>query len=95
MPGLPGGAPGRESYNPICDTACTIVDNAGQEREVRREAFNTLLLKGFKELHLCPALIQIQPVTRLAYPGFAHRAHVPIAGLRRVAVGCRTDARFV
>jgi hypothetical protein len=42
--GLPGGAPGRESYNPICDTACTIVDNAGQERDIRREAFNTLLV---------------------------------------------------
>ena len=44
VPGLPGGAPGRESYNPICDTACTILDNAGQEREVRREAFNTYLV---------------------------------------------------
>jgi len=44
VPGLPGGAPGRESYNPICDTACTILDNAGQPREVRREAFNTLLV---------------------------------------------------
>lgn len=44
VPGLPGGAPGRESYNPICDTACTIVDNAGQERDIRREAFNTLLV---------------------------------------------------
>ena len=44
VPGLPGGAPGRESYNPICDTACTILDNAGQAREVRREAFNTLLV---------------------------------------------------
>ena len=44
VPGLPGGAPGRESYNPICDTACTILDNAGQERDVRREAFNTLLV---------------------------------------------------
>lgn len=44
VPGLPGGAPGRESYNPICDTACTIVDNAGREREVRREAFNTYLV---------------------------------------------------
>ena len=43
-PGLPGGAPGRESYNPICDTACTILDNAGQERDVRREAFNTMLV---------------------------------------------------
>ena len=44
VPGLPGGAPGRESYNPICDTACTILDNAGQAREVRREAFKTMLV---------------------------------------------------
>ncbi len=44
VPGLPRGAPGRESYNPICDTACTILDNAGQEHEVRREAFNTMLV---------------------------------------------------
>lgn len=45
VPGLPGGAPGRESYNPVCDTACTIVDaSAGQPREIRREAFNTLLV---------------------------------------------------
>ncbi|MBI5718886.1 MAG: metal-binding protein [Burkholderiales bacterium] len=44
VPGLPRGAPGRESYNPVCDTACTILDNAGREHEVRREAFNTLLV---------------------------------------------------
>lgn len=44
VPGLPGGAPGRENYNPICDTACTILDNAGRPREIRREAFNTLLV---------------------------------------------------
>lgn len=44
VPGLPGGAPGRESYNPVCDTACTILDNAGQERDIKREAFNTLLV---------------------------------------------------
>jgi hypothetical protein len=44
VPGLPRGAPGRESYNPTCDTACTILDNAGQEREVRREAYDTLLV---------------------------------------------------
>lgn len=44
VPGLPRGAPGREHYNPVCDTACTILDNAGQEREVRREAFHTLLV---------------------------------------------------
>lgn len=44
VPGLPGGAPGRESYNPVCDTACTILDNAGRERDVKREAFNTLLV---------------------------------------------------
>lgn len=44
VPGLPGGAPGRESYNPICDTACTILDTGAQPREIRREAFNTLLV---------------------------------------------------
>ena len=32
------GAPGREVSNPFCETACTILDNASQEREVRREA---------------------------------------------------------
>lgn len=44
VPGLPRGAPGRESWNPSCDTACTILDNAGREPEVRREAFSTLLV---------------------------------------------------
>ena len=44
VPGLPRGAPGREISNPFCETACTILDNASQEREVRREAFNTLLV---------------------------------------------------
>ena len=44
VPGLPRGAPGRESYNPICDTACTILDNGGQAKDIRREAFNTLLV---------------------------------------------------
>jgi hypothetical protein len=44
VPGLPGGAPGRESYNPVCDTACTILDNVGQERDIKREAFNTYLV---------------------------------------------------
>ncbi len=45
VPGLPGGAPGRESYNPICDTACTILDNtSGQPKDIRREAFNTMLV---------------------------------------------------
>jgi hypothetical protein len=44
VPGLPGGAPGRENYNPVCDTACTILDNAAAAPVVRREAFNTLLV---------------------------------------------------
>jgi hypothetical protein len=44
VPGLPRGAPGREVSNPVCETACTILDNAGQEREIRREAYNTLLV---------------------------------------------------
>ena len=45
VPGLPRGAPGRELSNPFCETACTILDNASGEREVRREAFNTLLVE--------------------------------------------------
>lgn len=44
VPGLPRGAPGREQSNPFCETACTILDNASQEREIRREAYNTLLV---------------------------------------------------
>ncbi|MDA8258618.1 MAG: metal-binding protein [Betaproteobacteria bacterium] len=44
VPGLPRGAPGREVSNPFCETACTILDNAGQDREIRREAYNTLLV---------------------------------------------------
>lgn len=48
VPGLPKGAPGREQSNPTCDTACTILDNATAEKEVRRELFDTVLvdLKG-------------------------------------------------
>lgn len=44
VPGLPRGAPGRENYNPVCDTACTILDNAGREPDIRREVFNTMLV---------------------------------------------------
>jgi hypothetical protein len=44
VPGLPAGAPGREVSNPICDTACTILDSSTGEREVRREMYNTLLV---------------------------------------------------
>ena len=45
VPGLPRGAPGRELSNPTCETACTMLDNSSGEREVRRELFNTLLVK--------------------------------------------------
>lgn len=44
VPGLPRGAPGRELSNPTCETACTTLDNGG-EREVRRELYETLLVK--------------------------------------------------
>jgi len=44
VPGLPRGSPGREMSNPVCETACTILDNAGQERDIRRERFDTLLV---------------------------------------------------
>lgn len=46
VPGLPLGAPGREYSNPTCDTACTVLDgDTGQEDRVRRELYNTLLVK--------------------------------------------------
>jgi len=44
VPGLPRGSPGRETSNPVCETACTILDNAGQQRDIRRERFDTLLV---------------------------------------------------
>jgi hypothetical protein len=44
VPGLPAGAPGREVSNPVCDTACTILDSGSGERQVRREMYNTLLV---------------------------------------------------
>jgi hypothetical protein len=44
VPGLPRGSPGREISNPVCETACTILDNAGQERDIRRERYDTLLV---------------------------------------------------
>ena len=44
VPGLPAGAPGRENQNPVCDTACTILDSTTGQREVRREMFNTMLV---------------------------------------------------
>ncbi len=44
VPGLPRGSPGREASNPVCETACTILDNAGQDKDIRREAYSTLLV---------------------------------------------------
>ncbi len=44
VPGLPRGAPGRELSNPVCETACIILDNGGREKDIRREAYNTLLV---------------------------------------------------
>lgn len=44
VPGLPRGAPGRELSNPTCETACTMLDNASGQRDIRREMFNTLLV---------------------------------------------------
>lgn len=46
VPGLPRGTPGRERSNPVCETACTILDNGGQEKDIRREAYNTLLVES-------------------------------------------------
>ncbi len=46
VPGLPRGTPGREISNPVCETACTILDNGGQARDIRREAYTTLLVES-------------------------------------------------
>lgn len=45
VPGLPIGAPGREFSSPTCDTACTTLDNTTGERPVKRELFDTLLVR--------------------------------------------------
>lgn len=45
VPGLPLGAPGREYSNPTCDTACTVLDGDTGPGRVRRELYNTLLVK--------------------------------------------------
>lgn len=44
VPGLPAGAPGRESSNPTCETACTVLAPGEGEKEVRREMYETLLV---------------------------------------------------
>jgi hypothetical protein len=57
VPGLPRGAPGREKYSPVCDTACTILDNAGQEHEVRPSRPTSRVLKASRRTSCsCPAL---------------------------------------
>lgn len=45
VPGLPQGAPGREYTNPTCDTGCTVLDQGSGEQRVRRELYETLLVK--------------------------------------------------
>lgn len=45
VPGLPRGAPGRDFSNPTCETACTTLDSNQSDREVRRDLYETLLIK--------------------------------------------------
>ena len=45
VPGLPLGAPGREFSSPTCDTACTMLDSDTGQGRVRRELYDTLLVK--------------------------------------------------
>jgi len=45
VPGLPLGAPGRETTSPTCDTGCTVLDSSSGEKRVRRELYDTLLVK--------------------------------------------------
>lgn len=42
VPGLPRGAPGRESRGQSCETGCSILE--GESRETRRDLFETLLV---------------------------------------------------
>jgi hypothetical protein len=46
VPGLPLGAPGREFSSPTCDTACTVLDGDTGQGRVRRELYDTLLVKS-------------------------------------------------
>ena len=45
VPGLPIGAPGREFSSPTCETACTVLDKDSAPPRVRRELYETLLVK--------------------------------------------------
>jgi len=45
VPGLPLGAPGREFSSPTCDTACTVLDGDTGQGRVRRELYETFLVK--------------------------------------------------
>lgn len=45
VPGLPLGAPGREFSSPTCDTACTVLDGDTGQGRVRRQLYDTLLVK--------------------------------------------------
>jgi len=45
VPGLPLGAPGREFSSPTCETACTVLDKDSAPPRVRRELYETLLVK--------------------------------------------------
>ncbi len=44
VPGLPFGAPGRETSSPSCERGCTMLDSQSGEGPVRRELFDTLLV---------------------------------------------------
>lgn len=44
VPGLPFGAPGRETSSPSCERGCTMLDSQNGEGPVRRELYDTLLV---------------------------------------------------
>lgn len=45
VPGLPLGAPGREYSSPTCETGCTMLEKDSAPPRVRREFYETLLVK--------------------------------------------------
>jgi len=50
VPGLPQGAPGREASNPTCERGCTVLDSQSADREIRREMYNTMLVRKDGEI---------------------------------------------
>jgi hypothetical protein len=45
VPGMPRGAPGYDTTAPTCETGCTMLDRESGYSDVKRELYDTLLVK--------------------------------------------------